>query len=217
MLVLIWVFHIACIVLDVDGAPDRVPAVAGIIDIDDAISDSLPKGIIFYLHTLPIGNSTGEIPGAPMKNERLLQSSAEFLQGKAYLFFIIYDDHLWDIYISVGDGNNGAIIIFFDPSPAPFAVGNRRIDAVDYVDKKHLSRKWPPSLRGWIRLAAAIIEYATGISCLWSIIVILGPLSANDSFGAFRAKTLSSYAICDFPRVIVEHYNLPDATPAIRV
>ena len=66
-----------------------------------------------------------------MKNERLLQSIAEFLQGKAYLFFITYDDHLWDIYMSVGDGDNGAIIILFDPGPAPFAVGNRRIDAVE--------------------------------------------------------------------------------------
>ena len=61
------VFQIFFIMLQVDRAPDWVLAVTGVINIDNSIN-SLPKGIIFYLYSLPGGNPTNEISSTFMKN-----------------------------------------------------------------------------------------------------------------------------------------------------
>ena len=53
--------------LEVDRTPDWVLTVTGVINIDNSIN-SLPEGIIFYLYSLPRGNSTNEIFSTFMKN-----------------------------------------------------------------------------------------------------------------------------------------------------
>ena len=109
---------------------DWVLTVSGVLDLDNSI-DSLPEGIVFYLHSLPVGNPTHEISSTFMKNQSIFQLTSEFLASKVNLLFFAYYHYLWDIYISVCDCSNRAIIVFFYPIPTPFAMGNGSVDVVE--------------------------------------------------------------------------------------
>jgi hypothetical protein len=72
----------------------------------------------------------------------MFQIIGKFLESKVNLISVRYYYHLGNIHISIGDGNNRAIIISFYPGSTPFTMGNSGVNVIERRPKEEVLLKW---------------------------------------------------------------------------
>ena len=116
--------------MDIDWAPDRVLAAAGVVDMDDAIQP-LPEGVPFNWYAIPVRDSVKKIPGATMKDKLVLQVIIEFFKRQVNLLFFAHDFDCRDVDMSICGGQNGAVFVSLNPCSVTGAVGDGCVDLIE--------------------------------------------------------------------------------------